>query len=236
MVATLAVVGAALWGAAHTVHGSLWLSRLWLDSSWSGPPLAVPRLLSPIDKDGDGVDDLSDIVAGARTEVSRRTLYRSAYYAGGFPPDGEGTCTDVIWRAFQAAGYDLKAMVDADIQANTADYPRVGGQPDPNIDFRRVPNLAVFLPKVALNLTTDVRPGDLASLSEWQGGDIVVFGLGGVFDHIAVVSDRRRPDGVPLLIHNYGPVTVEDDNLLAWPTGIAAHFRFPRGEESPAGG
>ena len=34
------------------------------------------------------------------------------------PPDTEGVCTDVIWRAFKNAGYSLKDMVDEDIKNN----------------------------------------------------------------------------------------------------------------------
>ena len=43
----------------------------------------------------------------------------------------------------------IKAMIDADIAQNTALYPRVQGTPDPNIDFRRVPNLNAFFARHA---------------------------------------------------------------------------------------
>lgn len=221
--------------ATHLDVCSHWLARLW-EGPGAAPPLVVPHLVCPVDKDGDGLTDLEDIAAGARQEVTERTIYVDDYYSGGYPPDGLGVCTDVIWRAFEAAGYDLKSLVDADIRAHPSDYPRVIWGPDPNIDFRRVPNLVVFLEKVATSLTTEVRPGDPVNLAQWQGGDVVVFGTGGVYDHIAIISDRRRSDGVPLIIHNQGPWATEEDALLTRPTGIAAHFRFPVWEESPGGG
>ncbi len=186
----LLLVAAAVWAATTTLTGALWLRRLWPGLPYAGPTVVVPRLECPVDRDGDGLDDLDDIVAGARLEVAARTRYHDGYYAGGYPPDGEGVCTDVIWRAFRAAGYELKNLVDQDIHDHTADYPRVAGRPEPNIDFRRVPNLRVFFSKSAARLTTEVRPGDAANLAEWQGGDIVIFGP--PHEHIAIVSDRRR--------------------------------------------
>ena len=59
-----------------------------------------------------------DIVQGARIDAENKPNYRSAYYAGGYPPDDEGVCTDVVWRALKNAGHTLKDMVDADITAN----------------------------------------------------------------------------------------------------------------------
>ncbi len=103
--------------------------------------------------------------------------------------------------------------------------PRVDGNPEPNIDFRRVPNQEAFLKKYADSLTTELKPWDQENLRKWQGGDIVVFGP--PCDHVGVVSDKRRADGVPLLIHNAGPCTREDNSLLTWPSPLAYHFRYP---------
>ncbi|MDD3925575.1 MAG: DUF1287 domain-containing protein, partial [bacterium] len=49
------------------------------------------------DMDKDGINDLDDICRGAREEARNRTYYHSAYYKGGYPPENEGTCTDVVW-------------------------------------------------------------------------------------------------------------------------------------------
>jgi uncharacterized protein YijF (DUF1287 family) len=188
--------------------------------------LTISRIQSGHDQDGDGISDAADILAGARRDVANRPKYVNAYYRGGYPPDNEGVCTDVIWRAFREAGYDLKAMVDKDIRENRSRYPRVD-RPDPNIDFRRVLNLNSFFRHRARSLTLQVIPGKKINLQEWQGGDIVIFGS--PCNHIAVVSDRRRNDGVPYLIHNRSPYTMEEDALLYWAqkiSPIVGHYRW----------
>ena len=191
-----------------------------------GQSLRIPVISCPVDKDNDGLDDLKDIVAGARAEVKRQPLYRSAYYQGGYPPEQEGVCTDVVWRAFKDAGYDLKAIVDKDIRQNLPQYSRVGGKPDPNIDFRRVPNLIVYFKRNAQVLTQEIKSSDVENLSQWQPGDIVTFAE--PHEHIAIISDQRRPDGVPYILHNAGPTPAESDQLQSWPSPITGHFRFPR--------
>lgn len=105
----------------------------------------IQTVTSTVDYNKNGVDDYTDILLGARKDAENHPSYESAYYAGGYPPEDIGVCTDVIWRAFKNAGYSLKDMVNNDIAENTDQYLRVTGDPDPNIDFRRVPNLKVFL-------------------------------------------------------------------------------------------
>ncbi|NLT96456.1 MAG: DUF1287 domain-containing protein, partial [Clostridia bacterium] len=95
----------------------------------SPPALKIEKLVLEIDQDGDGILDLDDIVEGARKEVENQPRYKSAYYSGGYPPQDEGVCTDVIWRAYKNAGYNLKELIDKDIRENTGDYPRVEGRP-----------------------------------------------------------------------------------------------------------
>ncbi|MCI8541217.1 MAG: DUF1287 domain-containing protein [Erysipelotrichaceae bacterium] len=176
------------------------------------------------DENQNGVDDFLDILAGAKLEAQRRPTYRSAYYAGGYPPENEGVCTDVIWRSLAHAGYDLKELVDRDIAACVACYPRVNGAPDPNIDFRRVPNLQVFLRRHALSLTCDIN-----EIGQWQAGDIVVF----ADSHIAIISDQRNHNGIPFLIHNGNLPKMEEDGLWreAFLKGISGHYRFVYHEE-----
>jgi uncharacterized protein YijF (DUF1287 family) len=43
----------------------------------------------------------------------------------------------------------------------------VNGSAEPNIDFRRVPNLQVYFEKYAEVLTQEVIPKDLDNLSQW---------------------------------------------------------------------
>lgn len=187
--------------------------------------IKIPRILCKSDKDRDGINDLDDIIQGARKDVKNKPVYRSKYYIGGYPPYNEGVCTDVIWRALKNAGYNLKQMVDKDIKAHRRDYFGNTGKSDPNIDFRRVSNLFVFFKKYSKSLTTKLTPYDINNLEEWQGGDIVTFKNP---NHIAIVSNKRRPDGIPYLIHNGGPYGMEIDTLITMMPGITGHFRFPK--------
>jgi len=184
----------------------------------------IPRVLSQRDTNGNGVNDTDDIIAGARAEVDRKPLYHSEYHAGGYPPETEGVCTDVIWRAFKDAGYDLRNMIDQDIRQNRANYPQISTR-DSNIDFRRVPNLISFFKKHGKILTTEIVPRDPDSLNQWQPGDLVTFTNP---NHIAILSDKRNADGIPLLLHNDGPAASESDRFMYWyERGITGHFRFP---------
>ena len=187
------------------------------------PPMSVPQLIVAHDADGDGVYDLADLVDGARQSVAAKLDYNSAYYNGGYPPETEGVCTDIIWRAYRAAGWDLKALVDADIASDPAAYPRTNGTPDPNIDFRRVENLNIFFSRNAEILTTALIARDVENLTQWQGGDIVV-----VDGHIGILSDKRSRSGVPYVIHHPGGKPREENILERWAkTGsIGGHYRY----------
>ncbi|MFE8702823.1 DUF1287 domain-containing protein [Cytobacillus sp. FJAT-54145] len=183
----------------------------------------VPDTYSETDANQNGIPDPLDIVHAARIEVKQRTKYESNYYAGGYPPDEEGVCTDVIWRGLFGADINLKDLMDKDIKQNIDLYYRVNGKPDPNIDFRRVPNQSVFLERHAKSLTTELIPGDIENLKEWQPGDIVVF-LDG-YHHVGIVSDKRAKDGTPYFIHNNPPFAAEV-KLKSFKTPIAGHYRW----------
>ena len=179
----------------------------------------IETVISKTDCDNDGIDDYTDILQGAKIEAENKPTYKSAYYSGGYPPDNEGVCTDVIWRALKNAGYLLKDMVDEDIKNNVDKYPRVDGKPDSNIDFRRVPNLKVYFERNQINLTTD-----LSKIEEWQPGDIVVFGS----SHIGIISDKRNKKGIPYLLHNGGQPLREEDILEVYNKykPITGHYRM----------
>ncbi|MHC0036977.1 DUF1287 domain-containing protein [Pseudoneobacillus sp. C159] len=185
--------------------------------------ISVPATYSIADQNQNGIPDPLDIVQTARKEVEQRTKYESNYYDGGFPPEDEGVCTDVIWRGLLGADIPLKDLMDADIKKHTELYPRVDGKPDPNIDFRRVPNQHVFFQRHAETLTTELIPGNVENLKNWQPGDIVVF-LDG-YHHTGIVSDKRAKDGTPYLIHNNPPFAAEV-KLTSFKTPIAAHYRW----------
>ena len=172
------------------------------------------RLRSSVDRDGDGIDDQTDILEGALRYVATGPKYKSKYYASGYPDDGYGVCTDVVASALRAAGYDLMALMQEDIAAHPGDYDI--DVPDPCIDFRRVKNLLVYFSHTAIPLTTDV-----SQTEAWQGGDIVVFE-----NHIGIVSDRRNEAGVPYVIHHYGPwQAFFEEDILASRKDITGHFR-----------
>lgn len=178
----------------------------------------VVTLHSDVDRDDDFVDDYTDLMRAARAYVSTQPEYVSTYFAGGYPPEGQGVCTDVIWRALQAAGYDFKALLDEDVRKNASLYPLPNGKPDSNIDFRRVVNLRVYFERHCLSLTTDT-----ADIAEWQPGDIVVYE-----GHVAIVSDRRNASGQPWIIHHTGHGAFEEDALNYKP--ITGHYRWTEPE------
>lgn len=184
--------------------------------SYTAEDFGITTVKSRIDFNHNGIDDYTDILLGARKDAQNKPKYDGKYWAGGYPPDDIGVCTDVVWRAFKNAGYSLKDMVDHDIKEHIEDYPRVGGKRDSNIDFRRVPNLRVFFTKYGISLTLDPK-----EIDQWQPGDIVTYAN----THIAIVSDKRNKDGIPFIIHNSGQPLREEDALVL-STEISGHFRF----------
>lgn len=187
------------------------------ERTYTAADFGIQTIKSGTDFNQNGIDDSTDILLGARKDAQNHPEYDGRYWGnGGYPPENKGVCTDVVWRAFRNAGYGLRDMVDSDIRASLASYPRVGGHPDRNIDFRRVPNLLAFFRRHAKSLTTD--PKEIAA---WQPGDIVVFGT----EHIGIISDKRNKDGIPYLIHNSGQRNREEDALCSYRI-ISGHFRF----------
>ncbi len=182
---------------------------------YSGSDFDIKTVYSTIDFNHNNVDDYSDFVLGARHDAKNHPRYVSKYYEDSYPPDDEGVCTDVIWRAFKNAGYSLRDMLDEDVKRDPNSYQYITVR-DKNIDFRRVGNLQEFFKKYAISLTLDYT--DIAS---WQPGDIVIFNGN---KHIGMVSDRRNADGVTYIIHNGGQLNREEDYL---PTAkISGHYRF----------
>ncbi len=197
----------------------LYLFNIIEHKSYPSEKFGIEIILSEKDKDNDGIDDYSDILEGAKITAENSVKYKSAYYDGGYPPDDEGVCTDVIWRSLEHAGYNLKELMDEDIKNNLEEYPRIETYPDPNIDFRRVPNQQVFFERNTIVLTNDIY-----DIEEWMPGDIVVFSS----THIGIISDKRNADGIPFLIHNAGQYRREEDTLAQWNAtkGITGHYRF----------
>lgn len=209
-----------------------------------GEDFGIATYHSPLDQNGNGTDDQMDILQGAKTylDTHKPQYNASSYFAGGYPEqraDGvwEGVCTDVVGAALVAAGYDLKALVDADVANHpdwfTAELAAAGYGPessfeigDPKIDFRRVRVLYPFFEHRAEKLTTDIK--DTAA---WQPGDFVILfhPKKGLWEgHIAVISDRRADDGVPYVLHHAieEQVLYEEDYLVSTSKIIVGHYRW----------
>jgi uncharacterized protein YijF (DUF1287 family) len=177
---------------------------------------------SKVDKNNNIYDTIG-LVKGARKEVKNKTKYKSNYYDGGYPPKKEGVCTDVIWRAFKNIDINLKELIDKDIKDNTELYSRVNGKPDPNIDFRRVPNQLVFFQRYAESITTEINWEDEEILNQWQPGDIVISLE--PYEHVAIISDKSDSKGIPYIIHNTPPRASECPFIFN-EGEIVGHFRW----------
>lgn len=169
---------------------------------------------SSIDKDQDGVDDQTDILENVKAYIATSPKYKSKYYASGYPDDGYGVCTDVVGFGLLNAGYNLMELVNTDIKDNQDIYSIE--KVDKNIDFRRVVNLNIYFKRNAISLTTDIY-----NISEWQGGDIVVFK-----GHIGIVSDQRNKKGIPYIIHHYGIFQKNyEEDILEHRSDLVGHYR-----------
>lgn len=168
------------------------------------------------------------LTAAALAQTGQRVRYDGSYrripYPGGDVPGDIGVCTDVVIRAYRAAGVDLQQRVHEDMARAFAAYPKLWGlpRPDPNIDHRRVPNLQTYLRRrgVEVGTTRDAR--------DYVAGDLVTWMLPGNLPHIGIVTGRRSADGQrPLIVHNIGNGPELEDMLWRFP--ITGHYRY-RGE------
>ncbi len=182
---------------------------------YSNEDFNIDTYISSTDKDGDSIDDQTDILNNARYYISLKPVYKSKYYSTGYPNDKYGVCTDVVGYALKNAGYDLQELVNEDILSNKDKYDI--SNVDKNIDFRRVKNLIVYFKNNYESLTTN--PKDISS---WQGGDIVIFKK-----HIGIVSDKRNKNGVPFVIHHYSKYQVYyEEDILEMRNDIVGHYRI----------
>ena len=170
--------------------------------------------------------DSAQLVQAARSQVGVTLgydpVYRRLDYPGGDVPLATGVCTDVLIRALRQQGLDLQQAVHEDMRAHFSAYPRNWGlqRPDRNIDHRRVPNLMTWFQRQGMALKVSDKPAD------YRAGDIVTWDLGRGLTHIGIVSDRTSPAGVPLVLHNIGRGTQEEDILFGF--AITGHYRFVR--------
>ena len=151
--------------------------------------------------------------------VSYDPSYRKINYPMGDVPLHSGVCTDVVIRALRQQQIDLQQLVHQDMKKAWNSYPKLWGlkSTDSNIDHRRVPNLETFFKRHGKNLS-------LTDISTFKAGDIVTWRLSGNQPHIGIVSDKTTADGTPLIIHNIGRGTQEEDILFKYK--MIGHFRY----------
>jgi uncharacterized protein YijF (DUF1287 family) len=181
-----------------------------------------PRL--DLMKPAAAADKLTPFQRAVLGDLNRQTsagiVYQDGYYSGGDPPPGIGVCTDVVVRSYRAAGIDLHKQVAVDIARHKTAYHIA--KPDPNIDYRRCRNLAVFFKRNAIELPTSGPNAD------WEPGDIVLADTrgDGVPGHIGVVGNHRDVLGLPTVVHHLpGQFVAETDWLYTTP--VLYHFRWP---------
>ncbi len=166
----------------------------------------------------------SPIVSAARSQIGVTTSYDPSYvsldYPGGDVPEHCGVCTDVIVRALRKAiNLDLQKALHEDMKANFSAYPKIWKlkRPDKSIDHRRVPNLRRYFKRKGYSLP--VKSGT----TQYLPGDLVTCTVPPHLPHIMVVSDKKTAKGIPLVIHNIGSGTKEEDRLTDFK--ITGHYR-----------
>jgi len=163
------------------------------------------------------------LVRAARSQVGATRFYDPAYvrlaYPGGDVPFTRGVCTDVVIRALRTQGIDLQQRIHEDRLAHPERYPSRwrGLAADRNIDHRRVPNQMVWFDRQGWRQPITMQAAD------YRPGDIVAWDLGRGILHIGIVSDRTTHDRIPLILHNIGSGTQEENLLFDYE--IIGHYR-----------
>jgi len=113
---------------------------------------------------------------------------------------------------------DLQELVHKDMKQAFTSYPAIWGlsRPDRNIDHRRVPNLETYFTRQGYALDINENP------EHYLPGDLVTCRVGNR-PHMMVVSDQASDTGKPLIIHNIGRSTQEEDRLFTF--SITGHYR-----------
>ena len=175
----------------------------------------------------------TNIVAAARGQIGRTVQYDPAYRALDYPngdvPIETGVCADVVVRALRTSrSLDLQKLLHEDMKQHFSSYPQKWGlhAPDKNIDHRRVPNLQTYFKHAGWELTVSSISAD------YKPGDIVTCVVPPNLPHIMIVSDRVNSEKRPLVIHNIGHGTQEEDRLFEF--RLTGHYRVPASETQTA--
>jgi len=205
--------------------------------------IVVLATSSGADRDGEPDGFAERLVRAALERTNHRVTYDGSYrpipYPNGDVPRDVGVCTDLVIRAYRELGIDLQEEVHEEMEAHFEAFPNHWGlrRPDPNIDYRRVPNLQTFFSRKGSVLPVTARP------EAYAAGDLVTWVVAGNLPHIGIVTDRMSPDGKrPLVVHNIGRGPQLEDILFSYP--ITGHYRYDGarqaglarfGEVEPAG-
>ncbi len=165
------------------------------------------------------------LINAARGQIGTTLFYDPNYskinYPMGDVPRKIGVCTDVIIRAYRdGLDIDLQELIHLDMANNFAKYPKIWGlkTTDKNIDHRRVPNIRKFFERNNAQIPISKNAND------YKAGDIITQNILGR-PHIGIVSDKFNfLKTRPLIIHNVGSGTQEEDFLFAYE--ITGHYRF----------
>lgn len=169
----------------------------------------------------------AEIVAAARSQIGVTTAYDPAYVALTYPngdvPTDRGVCTDVVIRALRkSVSLDLQKNVHEDMVKSFSLYPKNWGakSTDKNIDHRRVPNLQKYFERQGWSIPVTEQKAD------YQAGDLVTCLVAGKLPHIMIVSDKKNFFGTPLVIHNIGSGTQEENRLFDFK--LTGHYRLKK--------
>lgn len=191
------------------------------------PPSFVSAFTSTVSRTALTSIEEGRIVARARLEIEQVTTYDNSWmqtnqYPMGDVPQNRGACTDVVVRSLREIGVDLQELVHDDIVKDMHAYGVTAV--DNDIDHRRVSTMHTFFVRNAVSLTTDLH-----KKATWHPGDIVFyaysFAKGAPAEHVAVISDKMGPRGLPFVIENGGPEPLEHDSLGLGRGKIIGHFR-----------
>ncbi len=170
------------------------------------------------------ISDGHKLADDAKKQIGITVRYDPTYRSLDFPRGDfsheSGVCTDVVIRAYRLQNVDLQQLVNHDMRQNFSQYPKIWGltRTDSNIDHRRVPNLETFFERQGKSLS-------ITDKSSFKAGDIVTWRLAGNnLPHTGIVSDDTTSAGTPLIIHNIGSGTREEDVLFKMP--IHGHYRY----------
>lgn len=153
----------------------------------------IPYLSSGADYNKNRIDDAKEILQGAKDYMGGNPKYETLReYSDGLPSGNRGSNGDVVVRALNNAGYDLKSYVNQDIKKNPTVYE--GVTTGENLAFRDPAAQAIFFSRYA-----DAHSLDINDKNEWQAGDIIFFEK----KHCAIVADKVNENGVRFIIHHF---------------------------------